>query len=162
MWSADDADAPWAQSRALTWLTGIGRLRQGVTLAQAETDLNRVQTYLASQYPDTDRDVRVRVTPLKDTVVGDSRASLWLLFGSVSVLLLIACTNIAALLLSRAANREQEIAVRYSLGVATSRRCSTPDRGGRPGNERCTRRLPPRRHRVQGVSIARARIAAGE
>ena len=116
MWSADDADAPWAQSRALTWLTGIGRLRQGVTLAQAETDLNRVQTYLASQYPDTDRDVRVRVTPLKDTVVGDSRASLWLLFGSVSVLLLIACTNIAALLLSRAANREQEIAVRYSLG----------------------------------------------
>ena len=54
--------------------------------------------------------------PLKDTVVGDSRASLWLLFGSVSVLLLIACTNIAALLLSRAAKREQEIAVRYSLG----------------------------------------------
>ena len=116
MWSADDADAPWAQSRALTWLTGIGRLRPGVTLAQAEADLNRVQTLLASQYPDTDRNVRVRVTPLKDTVVGNSRASLWLLFGSVSVLLLIACTNIAALLLSRATRRQHEISIRYSLG----------------------------------------------
>ena len=116
MWSADDADATWAQSRALTWLTGIGRLRSGVTLAQAEADLNRVQALLASQYPDTDRNVRVRVAPLKDAVVGDSRASLWLLFGSVSVLLLIACTNIAALLLSRATRRQHEISIRYSLG----------------------------------------------
>jgi putative ABC transport system permease protein len=116
VWSADDENAPWAQSRALTWFTGIGRLRPGVTLAQAEADLNRVQAQLAQQYPNTDRGVRVRVTPLKDTVVGDSGASLWLLFGSVSVLLLIACTNIAALLLSRAASREQEISVRYSLG----------------------------------------------
>lgn len=116
LWSADDADATWAQSRALTWLTGIGRLRPGVTLAQAEADLNRVQNSLAAQYPATDRDIRVRVTPLKDTVVGSTRSSLWLLFGSVSVLLLIACTNIAALLLSRATRREQEISIRYSLG----------------------------------------------
>ncbi len=115
-WNADDADAPYAQSRALTWLTGIGRLRPGVTLAQAQADLNRVQAQLAQQYPDTDRRIGVQVTPLKDTVVGESRASLWLLFGSVSLLLLIACTNIAALLLSRAAKRQQEIAVRYSLG----------------------------------------------
>jgi putative ABC transport system permease protein len=116
IWSADDADASWAQSRALTWFTGIGRLRPGVTLAQAQADLDRVQAQLAQQYTSTDRGIGVRVTPLKDTVVGESRASLWLLFGSVSVLLLIACTNIAALLLSRAAKREQEIAVRYSLG----------------------------------------------
>ncbi len=115
-WSADDADATWAQSRALTWFTGIGRLRAGVTLAQAQADLDRVQEQLARQHPGTDRGIRVQVTPLKDTVIGDSRASLWLLFGSVSVLLLIACTNIAALLLSRAAKREQEISVRYSLG----------------------------------------------
>src|SRR4030095_5425593 len=78
--------------------------------------LNRVQALLASQYPDTDRNALVRVAPLKDAVVGDSRASLWLLFGSVSVLLLIACTNIAALLLSRAARRGPQSALRYSLG----------------------------------------------
>jgi predicted permease len=116
IWSADDADATWSQSRTLTWFTGIGRLGSGVTLAQAQADLDRVQSQLAREHAATDRGIGVRVTPLKETVVGDSRASLWLLFGSVSVLLLIACTNIAALLLSRAAKREQEIAVRYSLG----------------------------------------------
>jgi putative ABC transport system permease protein len=116
MWTADDIDAPWAISRALTWHTGIGRLRPGVTIKQAQADLDRVQASLASQFPTTDGQIRVRVSPLKDTVVGGSRGSLWLLFGSVSVLLLIACTNIAALLLSRASKREHEIAVRYSLG----------------------------------------------
>jgi predicted permease len=116
IWSADDADATWAQARTLTWFTGIGRLRPGVTLAQAQADLQRVQAQLAREYSSTDRGIGVRVALLKDTVVGDSRASLWLLFGSVSVLLLIACTNIAALLLSRAAKREPEIALRYSLG----------------------------------------------
>jgi putative ABC transport system permease protein len=109
VWSADDADATWGQSRALTWFTGIGRLLPGVTLAQAQADLDRVQALLAQQHPGTDHGIGVQITPLKDAVVGDSRASLWLLFGSVSVLLLIACTNIAALLLSRAAKREQEI-----------------------------------------------------
>jgi predicted permease len=116
IWSADDADATWAQARTLTWFTGIGRLRPGVTLAQAQADLDRVQAQLAREHAGTDRGIGVRITPLKDTVVGDSRASLWLLFGSVSILLLIACTNIAALLLSRATRREQEIALRYSLG----------------------------------------------
>jgi putative ABC transport system permease protein len=116
VWSADDADAPWAQSRALTWFTGIGRLKPGVTVSQAQADLDRVQAELAQRYPDSDRGVQPLVTPLKDTIVGDSRASLWLLFGSVSILLLIACTNIAALLLSRAARRSDEIAIRHWLG----------------------------------------------
>ena len=115
-WSADEVDAPWAQLRTQTWYTGVGRLKPGVTIEQARADLERVQAGLAAQYPDTDRQVGVRLEPLKDTMVGDSRLSLWVLFGAVSVLLLIACTNIAALLLSRAARREQEIAVRYSLG----------------------------------------------
>jgi predicted permease len=116
IWSADDADAPWAQARTLTWFTGIGRLRAGVSIAQAQADLERVQSQLSRDHAATDRGIGVQVTLLKETVVGDSRASLWLLFGSVSVLLLIACTNIAALLLSRAAKRQQEVTVRYSLG----------------------------------------------
>ena len=58
------------------------------------------------------------MVPYKETVIGGVRGSLWLLFGAVSVLLLIACSNIAALLLSRAARREQEVALRFSLGAS--------------------------------------------
>jgi putative ABC transport system permease protein len=99
------------------WYSGYGRLKPGVSLAQARADLAAVQTRLAEQYPETDRDVGVYIEPLKETAVGGVRQSLWLLFGSVSVLLLIASTNIAALLLSRTAERRQEFAIRFSLGA---------------------------------------------
>lgn len=106
------------QNRQLRWYTGVGRLKPGVTLAQARADLAVVQVQLGEQHPDPDREIGVHVEPLKETVVGGIRGSLWLLFGAVSVLLLIACTNIAALLLARAARRRQEIAIRRSLGAS--------------------------------------------
>ena len=87
--------------------TRVGRLKPGVTLEQARADLARVQAQLAEQYPDTDRDVSVSVDTARRIIVGGARGSLWLLFGAVSVLLLIACTNIAALLLARATRRQQ-------------------------------------------------------
>lgn len=107
-----------AQNRQLRWYTGVGRLKPSVTLAQARADLAVVQMHLGEQHPDSDREIGVHVEPLKETVVGGVRGSLWLLFGAVSVLLLIACTNIAALLLARGARRRQEIAIRVSLGAS--------------------------------------------
>jgi putative ABC transport system permease protein len=106
-----------AQVRYATWYTGIGRLKPGVTPEQARSNLAAVQAQLGEQYPETDAKIGVEVMPLKEITVSGVRPSLWLLFGAVSVLLLITCTNIAALLLSRAAQRQQEISVRLSLGA---------------------------------------------
>ena len=118
IWRPSPIDAPYAQDRRSTWFTAVGRLRPGVTVAEARADLDRVQGQLARAHPATDAAIAVRLQPLKDVVVGDVGRSLWLLFAAVSVLLLIACTNIAALLLARTADRQQEIAVRYSLGAS--------------------------------------------
>ncbi len=118
LWSVSAPDAPYAQSRESTWYTGIGRLKPGGTLAEARANLAAVQSNLGRQYPKTDAVISSVIQPLKEKLVGGVRESLWLLFGSVTLLLLIACTNIAALLVSRAAARRQEISVRFSLGAS--------------------------------------------
>jgi putative ABC transport system permease protein len=117
LWCPIPAGLSYGQARENNWFTVIGRLKPGVNLAQARADLSTVQSQLGRQFPKTDADLSVGIEPLKETIVADSRRSLWLLFGSVTLLLLIACTNIVALLLSRAAQRQHEIAVRFSLGA---------------------------------------------
>jgi predicted permease len=109
---------PWMMQRGLLWYSAYGRLEPGVTVEQARADLGAIQTRLGEQFPDTDRDVGVHVEPLKDTVVGGVRGSLWIVYGAVSVLVLIAATNVAALLLARAARRNQETAVRFAIGAS--------------------------------------------
>jgi putative ABC transport system permease protein len=111
-------DAPYSQSRDSTWFTVIGRLKPGVSLASAGADMATVQSQLGKQYTKTDGSLTVRLEPLKSVVLGGIQNSLWLVYGSVSLLLLIACTNIAALLMARTAQREHEISIRYSLGAS--------------------------------------------
>jgi putative ABC transport system permease protein len=117
-WAPSAPDAPFAQRRDETWFTVIGRMKPGVAQEQAAADLATVQSQLGKQFPKPDAELAVQVVALKDVIVGSARSSLWLLYGSVSLLLLIACSNIAALLLARTTEREHEVSIRFSLGAS--------------------------------------------
>jgi predicted permease len=122
VWMPGFVTIPWPDARNNGWFeTVVGRLAPGVTLAEARAELTNVQRQLAEQHPQTDASLSIAVAPHKDVVVGPISASLWLLFGAVSLLLLIACTNIAALLLARATQRERDVAIRFSLGASRAR-----------------------------------------
>jgi putative ABC transport system permease protein len=118
VWMPVPPDAPYATNRNSTWYTVVGRLKPDISVGQAQADLSTIQNQLGKQYPQTDSKLAVQIEPLKEVSVGGARRSLCLLYGSVTLLLLIACTNIAALLLARMTSREHEIFVRFSLGAS--------------------------------------------
>jgi putative ABC transport system permease protein len=115
-----DVSQPWA-CRTCHHLVAIGRLRDGVAISQANAEMDTISAALSKAYPKEYDDIGVILTPIRDQLLGPASTPLYILLGAVSFVLLVACANLANLLLARATDREREVAVRAALGATRGR-----------------------------------------
>jgi predicted permease len=119
--ASPDGGTPYTQQRGSHSLLGIARMKPGMTIAQANAELRTIAAALEKKYPETNTKFSAASQPLRDELVGDVRTTLYVLFGAVACLLLIANANVANLMLARASGRGKEIALRSALGASRFR-----------------------------------------
>ena len=121
VWLPVNSFIPEGDSRSAHNYRVVARLKPGVPVSQAQTQLTAIGTRLEEKYPDSNQGKNVSVLPLRDSIVGDFRLTLYVMLAAVSVVLLIACANLANMLLAKAVARTREIAIRTAVGAGRGR-----------------------------------------